>query len=466
MLNQRRILEQSNDFCPYNLIQKILAYEATVVAHGTAQFSPAVRANALVVVQLARARDCGGPRESVPAFLTTNQALHDARCDRPTLRPYLVLLKKFLRLGKTLLGHERRHWNFDPLVPQALMTGAVTLGYPAPQTQWSRDAAARSHTSFFKVGYASVRRVAQDSPYHRAFPARAFLASRDTLPVEPTRDLADAESPDGVHVVNALYYARLSIDHQVRRGSILSLADITVPIRSAAHHTDLAGFSAVSLTAAIPLHDLCPLVFRNHALELNDQLILGGCALRCVDEERFDSVPGEFLAQQNLIGVLATQSVRRVDENHLDLPLGREVSYPLETWSLECRATIAFVFEHPLPGYFQLVGLRELDQRRRLARDRVFLALLLRRYSCVYCRHLHECFPLLVARQRGALVRVPKCHTPVRAYTRAGDQTHSRDLLEVSDAVRAAQPCLLGAPRKASSARVTIVPIVRPLLFA
>ena len=73
------------------------------------------------------------------------------------------------------------------------------------------------------------------------------------------------------------------------------------------------------------------------------------------------------------MSVFATQSISRVDEDHLDLSLGREVSYPLETRSLECRATIAFVFEHPLLGYFQLVGLRELDQRRRLTRDRVLL---------------------------------------------------------------------------------------------
>ena len=94
------------------------------------------------------------------------------------------------------------------------------------------------------------------------------------------------------------------------------------------------------------------------------------------------------------MSVFATQSISRVDEYHLDLSLGREASYPLETRSLECRATIAFVFEHPLLGYFQLVGLRELDQRRRLTRDRVFLALLLRRHSYVYCRRLHERLPL------------------------------------------------------------------------
>src|SRR5579859_7008175 len=105
-------------------------------------------------MKLTRARDRRGSREGVPAFLTADQPLHDARRDRPTFRSYLVLLEEFLRPCKTLLGHKRRHWDLDPLVTRALMTCAVALGYPAPQTQWSCDTAARSHASFSKVGHA------------------------------------------------------------------------------------------------------------------------------------------------------------------------------------------------------------------------------------------------------------------------------------------------------------------------
>ena len=54
MFNQRRIFEQSDDFSPDNLIQELLAYEATVVAHGTTELSPAIGANAFVVMKLTR----------------------------------------------------------------------------------------------------------------------------------------------------------------------------------------------------------------------------------------------------------------------------------------------------------------------------------------------------------------------------------------------------------------------------
>ena len=56
LLDQRRILEQSDHLGPDDLIQQILPHEAAVVAHGATQLSPAVRANAFVVVDLARTR--------------------------------------------------------------------------------------------------------------------------------------------------------------------------------------------------------------------------------------------------------------------------------------------------------------------------------------------------------------------------------------------------------------------------
>src|SRR5262249_17919877 len=132
---------------------------------------------------------------------------------------------------------------------------------------------------------------------------------------------------------------------------------------------------------------------------------------------------------------------------------------------LKCRTTIAFVFENPLLGDFQLVGLRELDQCRRLARDCVFLALLRRRYSCVYCRHLHV-FPPLHARRSGAPVQAPRCRRPAPVSTRGIDQMCSHSRLEMRRVSHAAQPCLFRAPRKASSARVTMAPMVRPLSLA
>lgn len=47
-------LEQSDDLSPHDLIEEILPHQAGIGAYRTAQFSPAVRANAFVVVDLSR----------------------------------------------------------------------------------------------------------------------------------------------------------------------------------------------------------------------------------------------------------------------------------------------------------------------------------------------------------------------------------------------------------------------------
>src|SRR6267378_4751594 len=56
LLDQRRVFQQSDHLGPDDLIEEILSDQAAVVAHRTAQFSPAIGANTFVVVDLACAR--------------------------------------------------------------------------------------------------------------------------------------------------------------------------------------------------------------------------------------------------------------------------------------------------------------------------------------------------------------------------------------------------------------------------
>ena len=115
------------------------------------------------------------------------------------------------------------------------------------------------------------------------------------------------------------------------------------------------------LATARALQNLRPLVLGDHALELNQQLILGARALRCLHKERLDPMASKFFDQQDLIGVFAAQSIRRIGEHDLNLTLGSKVPNPLKARPLECRAAIAFVFEDPLLRDFESVARRELD---------------------------------------------------------------------------------------------------------
>src|SRR4051812_6396820 len=157
----------------------------------------------------------------------------------------------------------------------------------------------------------------------------------------------------------------------------------------------------MSLTAPGTFQDLCAFIFRDHALKLNQELIFRAVALWRLHEPGLDSMAGGLLDQQNLVRVLATQSVWRIREHNLNLSFGGEITHTLQAWPLQRRSAVAFIFEHPLSGHFQIVALGKLDQRRRLARNRVLLALLLGRNPRVDCRHSHIRTPSR-ARQRSA----------------------------------------------------------------
>src|SRR4029077_20260787 len=98
-------------------------------------------------------------------------------------------------------------------------------------------------------------------------------------------------------------------------------------------------------------------------------------------------------------------------------PFGGEIAHTLQARTLQGRSAITFIFEDPRFGYFQIVALGELDQRRRLACNRVLLALRLGRDPVVYCRHPHLRTPLR-SRRRGAPDRAPEYRRLARAWTR------------------------------------------------
>ena len=71
---QSRLFQQSDHFGPDDLIQELLSDEAAVVANRAAKFSPAIGANALVVVNLACARLRRCSRKGVATLRTADQS--------------------------------------------------------------------------------------------------------------------------------------------------------------------------------------------------------------------------------------------------------------------------------------------------------------------------------------------------------------------------------------------------------
>ena len=219
--------------------------------------------------------------------------------------------------------------------------------------------------------------------------------------------------------------ARFGVDDDVRRGVVLTLADVTVSVGSAAQDADLTGSRAVPLASTRPFENLSAFVLGDHALKLHQQLILGRGVRRAVEEAGLDTVTSELFGQQDLVGVLPTQPVRTMDEHHLDVAGGGQVAYLFQSRPFQSRPAIALVFEDPLLGHLQIERRGPLDQRRRLARDRVRFALLIRGHARVNRRHLHVDAPFR-GLQPDACGPAPAASRPGRACCREADRTCNR----------------------------------------
>ena len=132
------------------------------------------------------------------------------------------------------------------------------------------------------------------------------------------------------------------------------------------------------LAATRTFEDLRPLVFRDHALELEQQLIFSCCRSWRADKQGLDTSPSQLLDQQDLIGISSTEPIGCIDQNGVELAFGRQVANPLEARTDQTGATIAFVFEYPFGGNRVALLGGERGQRRRLAGDGVLLLLLVR----------------------------------------------------------------------------------------
>ena len=162
--------------------------------------------------------------------------------------------------------------------------------------------------------------------------------SQRSLPVRVATPCAVSQRPqvgDGGAVVGvAAEHLRdqdgLVRDDLVAGPGLGGLADVAVAERGAAEHVDAAGLRPPGLAAPVALHQLGLLVLGEHALELDEQLVLGAVAARPLHELHPHPAAGELLDQQRLVGELAGQPVRGVDQHDVEAALGGQVPQRLQ----------------------------------------------------------------------------------------------------------------------------------------
>ena len=131
-------------------------------------------------------------------------------------------------------------------------------------------------------------------------------------PTDRHPNRADAHVIAGVVAVDLANHRGLRVDDFVEGIAVRSLLMVAVAIGRVGEDGDFAASCPMTLAAPGTFENLCALIFCDHALELNEEMVFGGLHRRCVHKHGFNALPGELLDDQNLVGIAAAQAVRSI----------------------------------------------------------------------------------------------------------------------------------------------------------
>jgi hypothetical protein len=99
------------------------------------------------------------------------------------------------------------------------------------------------------------------------------------------------------------------------------------------------------MSAAAPsaLQNFGSLVFGDHTLNLEQEIVLRGAADRTVQENNLRARAVKLIDQQHLMGVTAGEPVRRVDIDALDMAGSNRIPQALQRRAKQDRTTVAFI---------------------------------------------------------------------------------------------------------------------------
>ena len=170
---------------------------------------------------------------------------------------------------------------------------------------------------------------------------------------------------------------------KARHPAALSAAHVAIAEGSARQRADRTGTCGMAATAPAALQDFGPLVFGNHALHLEQEIILRRAANRAVQKDDFRAGATKLVDQKDLMGVPTRQPIRSVDINAFDLAARNCVPQPLQRRTRQHRTAVAFIHIAVIRFERHAIGGDALAQRRDLAGDRVVARLALTRHPRV-----------------------------------------------------------------------------------
>ncbi len=145
------------------------------------------------------------------------------------------------------------------------------------------------------------------------------------------------------------------------------------------------------LTAPGALQDLGAFVLGDHALHLQQQIVLRGMPQLAVQEDDIDAYALQLVYEQHLVGVLARQPIRRVHVEAIHPSRCRHIAQLLEGRAHEGRPAVALINERKLVGELGPIGGDALAQGGELTGDRAGAHLVFARHpgvgGCLYFAH-------------------------------------------------------------------------------
>ena len=111
------------------------------------------------------------------------------------------------------------------------------------------------------------------------------------------------------------------------------------------------GKISMALAPSAALEDLGPLIFRQHALHLEEQVVLRRRADRPVEEDDLGAGALELFHQDDLIGIASGQAVRGMDIEAIHLAGSNRIAQALQRGAQQGIAAVAVIDEAMLgPG--------------------------------------------------------------------------------------------------------------------
>jgi len=136
----------------------------------------------------------------------------------------------------------------------------------------------------------------------------------------------------------------------------VAAVDVAISKRRPSKCANRTGARSVAATATTALQNLSAFIFGNHALNLEQEIILRRIPDRPVQKHDVHAGAPKLVDEQRLMGVAPSQAIRGMDIQALDLAASGRITKSLERRAYKDRAAEAFVditiiwFEHKAIG--------------------------------------------------------------------------------------------------------------------